>query len=122
MIGFGNGGVIWAEQWVPSGVAAIMVASTPFWMTGLEAVLPGGERLSRRVVIGLIIGFGGILLLVWPDVVAGGAAGRAFAAGVWCRCRSPAPAGRSGRRTRGVTRARKTRSVRPRCKWCLAGY
>jgi drug/metabolite transporter (DMT)-like permease len=82
MIGFGNGGVIWAEQWVPSGVAAIMVASTPFWMTGLEAVLPGGERLSRRVVIGLIIGFGGILLLVWPDVVAGGAAGRAFAAGV----------------------------------------
>src|SRR5947207_6087630 len=36
MIGLGNGGVIWAEQWVPSGFAAVMVAASPFWMTGLE--------------------------------------------------------------------------------------
>ena len=39
MIAIGNGGVIWAEQWVPSGIAAVVVAASPFWMTGLEAGL-----------------------------------------------------------------------------------
>lgn len=82
MIGLGNGGVIWAEQWVPSGIAAVIVGATPFWMTGLEALIPGGERISRRVILGLLIGFGGILLLVWPDLTIGGAPGRQFAAGV----------------------------------------
>ena len=82
MIGLGNGGVIWAERWVPSGIAALMVASTPFWMTGLEAMLPGGEPLSLRVVAGLLGGFSGILLLAFPDIFAGGASGREFAVGV----------------------------------------
>jgi drug/metabolite transporter (DMT)-like permease len=82
MIGVGNGGVIWAEQWVPSGFAALIIASTPFWMTGIEAVLPGGERLTVRIVAGLTIGFSGILLLVWPDLTAGGVTGRQFAAGL----------------------------------------
>ena len=36
-------------------------------MTGLEAFLPGGERLSSRSIFGLLVGFSGILLLVWPD-------------------------------------------------------
>ena len=82
MIGLGNGGVIWAEQWVPSGFAAVMIAASPFWMTGLEAVLPGGERLSRRSVIGLLIGFTGIVLLVWPDLRARGDIGRQFGFGL----------------------------------------
>jgi drug/metabolite transporter (DMT)-like permease len=82
MIGLGNGGVIWAEQWVPSGIAAVTVAAVPFWTTGLEAMIPGGERLTPRVGCGLLLGFGGILLLVWPDLSAGGAAGRAFAYGM----------------------------------------
>ena len=82
MIGLGNGGVIWAEQWVPSGFAAVMVAASPFWMTGLEAMLPGGERLSRRSLVGLLIGFSGIVLLVWPDLSARGAVGHQFAVGL----------------------------------------
>jgi drug/metabolite transporter (DMT)-like permease len=82
MIVLGNGGVVWAEQWVPSGIAAITVASTPFWMTGVEAALPQGEPLSARVVLGLLFGFGGIVLLVWPDLTAGGEPGRQFAIGV----------------------------------------
>lgn len=82
MIGLGNGGVIWAEQWVPSGIAAVVVAASPFWMTGLEAVLPGGERLTMRALAGLILGFLGILLLVWPELTAGGELGRQFAIGV----------------------------------------
>lgn len=82
MIALGNGGVIWAEQWVPSGIAAVVVAASPFWMTGFEAVLPGGERLTTRGVTGLLIGFAGILMLVWPDLTAGGELGRQFGVGV----------------------------------------
>jgi drug/metabolite transporter (DMT)-like permease len=82
MIAIGNGGVIWAEQWVPSGVAAVVVASSPFWMAGIESVLPQGERLSLRGAIGLVIGFLGILLLVWPDLTVGGDTGRQFTVGV----------------------------------------
>jgi drug/metabolite transporter (DMT)-like permease len=81
MIGLGNGGVIWAEQWVPSGIAAVVVAAAPFWMTGLEAAL-GAERLSIQRVAGLMLGFLGILLLVWPELTAGGALGRQFTIGV----------------------------------------
>lgn len=68
MLGFGNGGVVWAEQFMASGLTAVLVASTPFWMVGIEA-LAGGDRLTRRVVAGLVVGFSGILLLVWPDLV-----------------------------------------------------
>ena len=67
MLGFGNGGVVWAEQFMASGLVAVLVASTPFWMVGIES-LAGGERLTRRTVAGLLIGFSGILLLVWPDL------------------------------------------------------
>lgn len=82
LIAVGNGGVIWAEQWVPSGFAALMVASAPFWMAGIEALLPGGERLTLRTAGGLLLGFSGIVLLVWPDLTVGGARGRQFGLGV----------------------------------------
>src|SRR5258706_11829133 len=78
----GNGGVILAEQWVPSGIAAVTVATVPFWMIAIEALAPRGDRVSMWLVIGLLIGFGGILLLVWPDVTAGGASGHQFLIGV----------------------------------------
>jgi len=78
----GNGAVIWAEQWVPSGIAAVTVATVPFWMIGVEARTPGGDRLSSWLLLGLLVGFGGILMLVWPDVTAGGAAGRQFLIGI----------------------------------------
>ena len=38
MLGFGNGGVVWAEQFMASGLVAVLVASTPFWMVGIEAL------------------------------------------------------------------------------------
>ena len=44
--------------------------------------MPGGERVSAWLVLGLLVGFGGILLLVWPDVTAGGAAGHQFLIGI----------------------------------------
>jgi drug/metabolite transporter (DMT)-like permease len=82
MLGLGNGGVVVAEQWVPSGLAAVIVASNPFWMAATEAALPDGERLRARVVIGLIIGFSGIIVLVWPDLTVGSSGRRGFLGGV----------------------------------------
>jgi drug/metabolite transporter (DMT)-like permease len=82
MLGLGNGGVVVAEQWVPSGLAAVMIASNPFWMAAVEAVLPDGERLRANVVAGLVIGFSGIVVLVWPDLTVGAADRRGFLAGV----------------------------------------
>lgn len=82
MLGLGNGGVVFAEQWVPSGLAAVMVATAPFWMAAVEACLPDGERLHTSVVLGLVIGFSGIVLLVWPDLTLGSASSRGFLAGI----------------------------------------
>lgn len=78
----GNGFVVWAEQWVPSGLTAVLLATSPFWMVGLEAFLPNGERPHGWTWLGLGIGFLGIVLLVWPDLFRGGAAGDRFLAGV----------------------------------------
>src|SRR5262249_9791088 len=85
LLGFGNGGVVWAEQYVPSGLAAVLVAAVAFWMVGVEAVVPGGERLTRRSLIGLAIGFSGIVFLVWPDLHlnGSGSGGWSFALGVF---------------------------------------
>jgi drug/metabolite transporter (DMT)-like permease len=82
LLGLGNGGVVFAEQWVPSGLAAVLVATSPFWMAAVEACLRDGERLSRHDVAGLAIGFGGILVLVWPDLTVGSAESRQFLAGI----------------------------------------
>ena len=82
MIGFGNGFVNWAEQHVPSGLAAVTLATSPFWMSGVEALRGDGERLSRRALAGLVLGFSGILVLVWPDLRIGDAAGLQFTLGV----------------------------------------
>jgi len=72
LLGLGNGGVVVAEQWVTSGLAAVMVATSPFWMAAVEACLKDGERLTRNAVVGLLIGFSGILVLVWPDLTTAG--------------------------------------------------
>jgi drug/metabolite transporter (DMT)-like permease len=82
LIGLGNGGVVWAEQFVPSGLTAVIVATVPFWMVGVEAALPSGERVTARSVLGLTVGFGGILLLVWPELRKGGAQAVRFGWGV----------------------------------------
>jgi len=78
----GNGGVVWAEQYVPSGLAAVTVAASPFWMAGVEAFRPDGEKLTLRTMAGLVVGFCGILLLVWPELISGTASGRGFLAGM----------------------------------------
>jgi drug/metabolite transporter (DMT)-like permease len=60
----GNGLVSWAEQHVASGIAALMVASIPLWMVLIEALRRGGTRPDWKIMLGLVIGFGGLVLLV----------------------------------------------------------
>jgi drug/metabolite transporter (DMT)-like permease len=81
LLGFGNGAVVWAELTVPSGLTAVLVATVPFWMVGIERVTKGGERVTARRLIGLLLGFGGIVLLVWPELHVG-PGGRGFLVGV----------------------------------------
>src|SRR5947209_14488087 len=46
LLGFGNGGVVWAEQTVSSGLAAVLVAACPLWTVGIDVLLLGGEKLN----------------------------------------------------------------------------
>jgi drug/metabolite transporter (DMT)-like permease len=66
VIGVGNGTLAVAEQWIPTGLASLFVTTSPFWFVGIDALLPGGERLHAPTIRGLLVGFGGVLLLVAP--------------------------------------------------------
>lgn len=66
MVGVGNLAVVWAEQWVPSGLAALFVATAPFWMVLIEAFRTHGERVDLRTGTGMLMGFVGVALLVTP--------------------------------------------------------
>jgi drug/metabolite transporter (DMT)-like permease len=68
----GNGNVVLAERTVPSGVVALLVATLPLWMVLLDWWRPGGVRPAGRTVVGLLVGFGGMMLLVGPSGLAGG--------------------------------------------------
>ncbi len=77
----GNGAVVWAEQYVASGLAAVIVAMVPFWNVVVEAVRPDGERPTTRTMSGLAVGFAGIIVLVWPELFTE-TSGNWFVAGV----------------------------------------
>jgi drug/metabolite transporter (DMT)-like permease len=59
----GNASVAWAEQRVPSGLAAVLIAVAPIWMVGLEWAR-GGSRPRKHVIVGLLLGLVGVGLLV----------------------------------------------------------
>jgi drug/metabolite transporter (DMT)-like permease len=82
MIGLGNGGVVTGETYLSSGLTAVLVATSPFWMVGIDAWLTGGQSLHFRQLSGMAVGFLGIVLLVWPDLSIGGASGRSVLFGV----------------------------------------
>ncbi|MGH7520624.1 MAG: EamA family transporter [Gemmatimonadales bacterium] len=57
--------VVWAEQYVGSGIASIFIVTQVMWTALFDAVIPGGQReLNSRIVTGLLLGFIGTLLLV----------------------------------------------------------
>ena len=81
ILGIGNGCLAFAELLIPSGLAAMFITTSPFWMVGIEALVPGGERLHLPSVLGMLVGFAGTLLLITPGMTVHGMTGpvlRAF--------------------------------------------
>ena len=66
-LGIGNGALVFSETLVPSGIAGLIVTISPFWMIGVEALLPGGERLHLPTIGGMVVGLAGAALLFSPD-------------------------------------------------------
>jgi drug/metabolite transporter (DMT)-like permease len=67
----GNGAVVWAEQFVPSGLTALLVSILPFWLVIIEWVRPPRQRPGAAVLVGLVLGFIGIVVLVGPSGLGG---------------------------------------------------
>ncbi|HTT56694.1 MAG TPA: EamA family transporter [Opitutaceae bacterium] len=70
----GNGLVAWAEQVIPSGIAALVVGLQPLMMVLTEWAWPGGHRPTRATIAGLLVGFAGVAWLAapWESAAAGG--------------------------------------------------
>lgn len=68
----GNGGVTWAEQRVPSGITALLIASEPLWIVLLGWLRPGGTRPTMTTALGLGLGLAGVVVLVGPGAMSGG--------------------------------------------------
>ena len=62
----GNGLVSWAEQFIPSGIAALIIASVPLFLVAAEAIRPNGVKPNWQSIVGLLIGFVGIYVLINP--------------------------------------------------------
>ena len=77
-IGIGNGFLAIAETWVPSGLAAVFYTTAPFWMVGIDPLLPGGKRPRAMTIFGLIIGLAGVVFLVLPPALREGWRGGTF--------------------------------------------
>jgi drug/metabolite transporter (DMT)-like permease len=67
----GNGALTWAEQLIPSGIAALLAAVSPLWFVLIEWI-QGGGRPSAGVVAGLILGTLGVVVLINPASLVGG--------------------------------------------------
>jgi drug/metabolite transporter (DMT)-like permease len=72
----GNLTLSYAEQYVPSGIAALLVASIALWFLILDALILGDHPISARGLFGLILGVSGLVVLLWPEITASGALGR----------------------------------------------
>ena len=68
LLGGGNVSLIYAEKTVPSGLASLIYAATPLNVALIEMFLPKGEPLPRRGWLGMLLGFAGLALLVWPSM------------------------------------------------------
>jgi drug/metabolite transporter (DMT)-like permease len=66
-LGIGNGTLVFSELIIPSGMAGLILTFSPFWMVGVEALLPGGARLHAPTIGGMALGLLGASLLFTPD-------------------------------------------------------
>jgi drug/metabolite transporter (DMT)-like permease len=68
LLGCANGLVVFAEQWIPSGLTALLLAAIPLLMTSMESMLPKGPRLNITTMTGLLLGLLGVCLIFWDDI------------------------------------------------------
>lgn len=78
-IGVGNSFLAIAEEWIPSGLAALFYTTCPFWMVGVDAMLPGGKRPLGSTLWGLLIGLLGVVFLIYPAAAREGLRGHTLA-------------------------------------------
>jgi len=71
LLGAGNVGLVYAEQAVPSSLASLLYAVIPLYIALIEMFLPGGEPLPARGWLGMILGFAGLVALLWPSLRSG---------------------------------------------------
>lgn len=64
----GNMTLAWAEKYVATGLAALLVAAIPIWFLVLDSWLIGHHRISRRGLAGLLLGIAGLVVLIWPQL------------------------------------------------------
>ncbi len=77
LLGWGNLGLVYAEETLPSGLSSLILAVTPLYVALIEKFLPGGEPAPRRGWLGMVIGFAGLTVLLWPSLHMGLAGNRA---------------------------------------------
>jgi drug/metabolite transporter (DMT)-like permease len=82
LLALGNGGVVWAEQHVATGLAAVIIATVPLWMIVIDAAHSRGERLTAKVLASVLLGLAGVGLLMAGGIALGRGAG--FWIGVGC--------------------------------------
>jgi len=68
LLGLGNGLVVVSEQWIESGLTALLITTTPFWMVGMESFLPGKRKINSIIIGGLILGLVGVALIFGSNV------------------------------------------------------
>jgi drug/metabolite transporter (DMT)-like permease len=67
----GNGLVSLAEKNIPSGIAALVISTSPFWLVLFESMRSGGNKPNWQSILGLVIGFSGVFLLIGPVEITG---------------------------------------------------
>jgi len=61
-----SGALAFAQTLIPSSLASLYITTSPLWFVALDAMIPGGERLRRRTLAAMLVGFVGTALLVFP--------------------------------------------------------
>ena len=67
----GNGLVTWAEETVPSGITALLIAMVPMWIVLIDWLRPKGTRPAAIAIFGVLLGFGGVAFLIYPTNIGG---------------------------------------------------
>ncbi len=68
LLAVGNTLLAWAEETLPTGLSALIIAITPLWFLVVDSFLMRGDRVSRRGYLGLLLGIAGMFVLLWPKL------------------------------------------------------